>query len=316
MLKADLLIKSSAIYTGLSDEVFGGCVAIKGNRILAVTRDRRNDSFIGKSTKVLDFGDALIIPGFNDAHIHLFSASISEDRDVCVDLSSCRSENECVDKVREFLNSHRDIKAVFGRGWNHWKWSKPVMPTGASLDRIDTDRPICLHSWDQHLAWVNTNMLKLSGIDRRVRVSDGGEIGRYENGEPNGLLFEFAAMKYLNMNAQKPPENGQIESFINRAAALGFTSVCDVYPNGMPEESVSGFFRNLNESDLNVRIHFFTGLKCDLSDAGNYMLARRIAWNLNAIRKFGGIGKNPVIQAQDEEKRPFCNMANGNNNLL
>ncbi len=270
MVKADLLIQSNAIFTGASDAVFSGGVAIKGNRILAVGSACEMDSFKDESTRIYAFKDALVMPGFNDAHVHLLSASIAEDRDQFVDVSSCQSEDACVNLVEAFINRHPEKEVILGRGWNHWTWKKPRMPTKASLDRIHTRRPICLTAWDQHTMWVNSNALIKSGIDHRDILADGGEIGRDQNGEPNGLLFEGGAMKLMDFCARKPPDEeryAQIRSFTQRAASLGLTSVSDVFPSGIPEENIFQYYQKLEQEDLAVRVHFFTGLQNDLDEA-------------------------------------------------
>lgn len=271
MQQADLVLKSKAIFTGKSAEIFCGGVAIAGNRILAVGQDHEIDSLIGKGTRVYQFKDNLIMPGFNDAHIHLPVASIFNDESFCLDLSGCLSEDECVALVQEFAANHPDNAWIYGRGWNHWLWDQPVMPTRASLEKVVTDRPICLHAWDLHSAWVNNKALKLCGIDRNTPDPDGGTIEKFEDGEPSGLLSEAGAVLLVTTSALKVSEAKfklAIQDFLRKANKFGVTSVGDVFPRAVAKENAYAVYQALEDEELlTARIHFYSELKSNLNEA-------------------------------------------------
>lgn len=73
-MKADYILKSSAIFTGQGAEPVAGGVAVKGNKILKVLREEEVQQY--EAEKVLDYGDRLIMAGFVDAHVHYFLGAI------------------------------------------------------------------------------------------------------------------------------------------------------------------------------------------------------------------------------------------------
>lgn len=100
MTKADIILSSQAVFTGLGDQPSPASIAVKGNKIVAVGDSNEMQPFIGSDTKKLDFGDQLITAGFHDAHLHLLSGSLTND--FSVNLQSARSEEEAVMMVKEF----------------------------------------------------------------------------------------------------------------------------------------------------------------------------------------------------------------------
>ncbi len=72
MNKADIILRSNAVYTALTDEPFAGGVALKSNKIIAVRAGDEIMDFAGRDTQVLEYGDNLIMPGLVDGHGHLW----------------------------------------------------------------------------------------------------------------------------------------------------------------------------------------------------------------------------------------------------
>lgn len=265
---ADIILKSSAIFTGKSEQVFSGGVAIAGNRIIAVGKDDEIDSLKGIGTEVYQFGDNLILPGFNDSHFHFAYGCALEDDSFCVDLSGCRSEEECAALVQKFAAKWPNNPWIFGRGWNHWAWDKPVMPTRASLDRVVPDRPVCLGSWDLHEAWVNKKALEVCNIDRNTPDPDGGFIVKDEDGKPNGILQEVGATALaLKLALNVPDLKSAVKKFLRKAAKLGITSVGDVAPLGVSNDNVYALYKELeDEGVLTTRISFYPEMESDLNE--------------------------------------------------
>lgn len=271
---ANYVLKSNAIFTGLSENVISGGVAICKNRIAAVGDESKINPFIGPDTQICEFYDELIMPGFNDSHVHLPDASLLNDRSYCVDISACKSEEECVDLVEAFAAAHPENEWIFGWGWIEWNWNQPIPPTYCSLERIKTDRPICLQACHMHTAWLNKKALEVCGITRETPDPDGGKIGRFENGEPKGILYEAEGVLLATNRAFALPDDrlkSAFSGFLSYASSLGITSVGDVFPRGVAKENAYELYRELEEDGtLPVRIHFFSEMKSDLSDAKEY----------------------------------------------
>ena len=272
MKYADLVVKSDAVFNGKAEaDVFKGGVAMINNRIAAVGGDEEINQWIGPKTKVYEFGNALITPGFNDAHFHLPDTSLFHNESYCLDLSGCTSENECVTLVEAFAKKHPENAWIFGTGWNHWAWDKPVMPTRKSLDQLNLDRPICLQAFDLHSAWVNKKALEVAGIDRDTPDPEIGSIWKFDDGEPSGLLSEKDAVMMASTPALNVPEEqlkDSIVQLLQKANQYGITTIGDVYPRAVAKENAYDIFQSLaDEGRLSVRILFFPELKEDLTEA-------------------------------------------------
>ncbi len=269
--EADLVIKSNAIFTGLSDKVISGGVAVKADRIIAVGTDAEIKNYIGPMTEVLTYTDELIMPGFNDAHFHLSDSSLLSDESYCISLFDCSSEDECVRRVEAFASEHPDNPWIYGVGWNHWMWPEHKLPSKNTLNKINTDRPICLQSFDMHSAWVNNIALELAGISLSAGDSEIKGIERLENGEVSGLLFEPEAVMLVTTPALSISDERLktvIEKFLKRANQFGITTIADVFPRGVAKQNAYNIFQSLDdENRLNTRIMFFSELKNDLDES-------------------------------------------------
>lgn len=188
-MKADLLIKSDAIFDSVSDDPFEGFVAIKGNRIMEIGPLDKASEYIGENTKVIRCKDKLVMPGFHDAHTHLILSGMYKG---CVNLGAARSEEEAVRMVYEFEQAHPTEGWIYGFNWYHVFWDDKTLPTKFSLDRVFPDRPVFLVNAEAHGAWVNSKALELAGVTKDTKDPFGGEIARLENREPSGFLYEGA----------------------------------------------------------------------------------------------------------------------------
>ncbi|MEI3503959.1 MAG: amidohydrolase family protein [Anaerovoracaceae bacterium] len=189
---ADIVLKSSSIFTAADGKLIGGGVAIKGNRIMAVETADSIDNFISEDTRVYDFGDKLIMPGFVDGHDHLWWGAVA-DSDHMVDITASTSEEEALQMIKEYADSHPDEKRIRGFGWFPANWNDAPLPTKESLDRIVPDRPAYMNCADAHTCWLNSKALEEAGYHPDMEVK-GGSIGVDENGEMNGLIYEPDAM--------------------------------------------------------------------------------------------------------------------------
>ncbi len=75
--KADIVLSSDAIFTGLTHEPTSGVIAILGDKILSVGSKAEIEPFIGSGTKVFNYGNQLIMPGFHDFHLHIMFSALS-----------------------------------------------------------------------------------------------------------------------------------------------------------------------------------------------------------------------------------------------
>ena len=83
---ADIVIKSSAIFTAETLETIEGAVVINGKEIEAVCSANEAAPFIGPDTRVIEAGGNMVLPGFNDSHTHFLQNGIMNDADFTLNL--------------------------------------------------------------------------------------------------------------------------------------------------------------------------------------------------------------------------------------
>lgn len=230
--KADTIFTHANIYTGIADNSSSGsgkrpaALAIRGDRILAIGTRAEIDKFKGPETKVVDLDGRFVMPGFNDAHMHLASAGLEK---LNVDLIGAKTLAEFRDRLRAKCQAAPEGEWVVGEGWDHTLWPVKVTPTRSDLDDISNGHPVFLIRVDGHIGVANTRALQLAQVTAATRDPDGGKIDRDESGAPTGILREKA--KQLVFSAIPPPNHEKrrraIELALADLASHGITSAQD-----------------------------------------------------------------------------------------
>ncbi|MFJ8309290.1 MULTISPECIES: amidohydrolase [unclassified Streptomyces] len=184
---ADLVFTGGPVLTLDAARSRATTVAVTGERITAVGHDEVRE-LIGPRTEVVDLAGKLLIPGFQDAHVHPVSAGIELAR---CDLTGTRTAADTLAAVRAYADARPDREWITGGGWSMEAFDGGS-PTRDLLDRVVSDRPVYLPNRDHHGAWVNTRALALAGITRDTPDPADGRIERDTSGEPTGLLQEGA----------------------------------------------------------------------------------------------------------------------------
>lgn len=262
-MKADLILKSKNIFTGNGDMPAAGGVAVKGNKIIGVGSDLQE--YAGEDTKVLDFGEKLIMPAFVDAHTHYFQAALSESPYMCMDITYSTSEADCIRIMKEYEAKHPEMNRLRGMGWFPANWNDAPLPTKESLDKAFPDKPVYLLAADAHTMWMNTLALEEAGYSADM-VFDGGSVGTYENGEMNGLVFEpdacVASMKKL-LEFDAPIREEIYKSFNQKMNAYGITAVSEMTGDDYDDDvrEVYELIKGMEARDeFNCRLHVYTKL--------------------------------------------------------
>lgn len=172
-------------------------VAVSGGRIVAVGSDATE--LIGPETEVVDLDGRMLIPGFQDAHVHPLWGGLDMLR---CDLADLGTQPEYLERIRTYAAEHLDDEWVLGGGWQMSAFPGGT-PTAAALDDVVADRPAFLPNRDGHGAWVNSRALELAGITRDTPDPDDGRIERDADGNPSGTLHEGAMTL---VNRLLPPE--------------------------------------------------------------------------------------------------------------
>lgn len=269
VVPADIVLKTTALFTAEELEPRAGCVAVRGSEIVAVGSPDKVQPFIGPDTEVIDAGNKLVMPGFNDSHMHFALGSIQKDEDFCCDLMFLPSEQACVDAVAKFAAEHPDNPWIYGQGWYSPAWENPIDPDCRSLDALDIDRPIVLSDFSMHVVWCNTAALRAVGIDRNTPTPEGGLIRHFDNGEPNGFLSEPQATNILlDVVLNKPDLDASLLKSMRKFNKLGITSIGDMYPLGVTTPGVYDIYDRLASEDLStLRISYYSALDAPMAES-------------------------------------------------
>jgi predicted amidohydrolase YtcJ len=236
-------------------------IAIIGDRVAAVGEDDEVRRLAGPATTQIDLHGAFVMPGFNDAHIHLWSGGLEGQR---VDVTGARSLAEMQARIADKIRSGVIAKGdwVLGRGWDHTLWPGQKLPNRRDLDAVTAGHPAYFVRVDGHIGVANSAALKVWGITRRTRDPQGGKIDRDARGEPTGILRERAKEKYTRL--LPPPSMEQrrraVINGLAAAARAGLTSVQDspVNPTDTTEWQYFLIYEELEQSGkLTARVNFW-----------------------------------------------------------
>ena len=212
---ADLVLRGAAVYTVDPARSWARAVAVRAGRIAYVGSEEGAERWIGPSTRVVDLAGGMVLPGFQDAHVHPVTSGVELGQ---CDLSGLQDRNAVLARVRSCA-AEQSGEWVIGAGWQ-----LPVFPGGnpdrAPLDEIAGDRPVYLAAADGHSAWVSSRALELAGIDASTPDPPGGRIERRPDGDPTGTLRE-KAMALVGRLVPEPSLDERVEGLL-RAQELLF----------------------------------------------------------------------------------------------
>ncbi|EGX68965.1 amidohydrolase [Collinsella tanakaei] len=270
-LKADYIVRSQRVFTSAPGVASARplAFAVAADRIAYVDEFDRVQAEAGPGTPVVDLGDALVCPGFHDAHLHFFHTALGSSPYMLMDMG--KSEADLMAKTRAFAASLPDDAWVITQGWRDYRWDPPLPPTKRSLDEAFPDRPCAMYSGDGHTMWLNSRALELVGITRDSVPPQGGAYDKDQNGELTGIVREAAAMQLLpRMLEWISPE--RIEHVyadqMARMAQQGITSICDMSLMPLPGLDFirEDIYEALESRDqLTLRAHLFPTLLDDQS---------------------------------------------------
>jgi len=199
MPHADLVFTGGPVFTANTVRSRARSVAVSGGRIVAVGGDEIGD-LVGPSTEIVDLRGRMLIPGFQDAHVHPVWGGLDMLR---CDLAELTTAEEYLGAIGRFVAEHPDDAWVLGGGWQMSAFPGGT-PTAAALDAVTGDRPAFFPNRDGHGAWVNSAALRLAGIDRDTPDPADGRIERDADGDPSGTLHE-GAMSLVNRLLPEEP---------------------------------------------------------------------------------------------------------------
>lgn len=227
---ADMVIINGKVFTVDPQNPFSEAVAVKGEKIIAVgkTSEILRMALKGK-TNIIDARGRLVIPGFNDAHIHF--GPLDPDY---IELRYTTDQLVITQKVAAQVAKLKPGVVIRGGHWDHEMFTDKKWPSKELLDRVSPDNPVILSRADGHSVLVNSYVLRMSGITKNTPDPSGGEIQRDPvTGEPTGILKDNAenliktgeAKVILTPDEQIKKRRLGYLAALREAAEFGVTSV-------------------------------------------------------------------------------------------
>ncbi|MFC2066369.1 amidohydrolase [Chloroflexota bacterium] len=224
---ADIILKNADVITMDARHPTAEIVAIAGDKILLVASNDELESVAGAKTRIIDCRGKTVVPGFNDAHCHIFSF-IRKLLSIDLSPSSVSSIADIKSAIRHRAGNTPPGKWLTGTDYNEFYLAEKRCPTRWDIDEVAPNHPVVLSHRSLHACVLNTLALSLAGITRETPDPPGGLIDRdLETGEPNGILFEM--LGYIREKVLPPLSEGESTTGITLAnrqyLSYGITSL-------------------------------------------------------------------------------------------
>jgi predicted amidohydrolase YtcJ len=216
-VRADLVFVGGSVFLPDAGAAPASAVAVAGGRIAAVGGDEVRD-LIGSGTEVVDLDGGLLIPGFQDAHVHPYQGGMSL---LSCDLRGADSAGAAVNIVAEYAADRPELEWITGGGW-YMSMFPGGTPRAALLDAVIPNRPVFLINRDAHGAWANSRALELAGINRDTPDPRDGRIERDAAGNPTGTLHEGAMALVYDLIPATTREERETALLVAQQHLFGF----------------------------------------------------------------------------------------------
>src|SRR5580765_5595321 len=278
---ATLIVTNAAVYTVDKQQPKAEAVAVFGDRIVAVGSRADIDLWSGPQTKVIDARGKLLLPGFNDAHVHFIQGGAQLEQ---VQLTDAATPEEFAKRIAAQAKKTAKGEWILGGRWDETKWPKPELPTKELIEPVTGDIPGFVERYDGHEALANSAAMKLAGVDAKTVDVSGGVIVRDASGNPTGI-FKDAALELINKAIPAMSREQRIRvarRALEHAASLGVTSVQHMNPEFA---DVAAYSELAEKGELTTRI-YAVPMETDWRDQAKVGIRR--AWGSSYLR-LGGV---------------------------
>jgi len=248
---ADLVIRNAKIWTVDKNRPTAQAVAVLADRIVAVGSNDDVKAWQGAQTRVIDAAGKLLLPGFNDSHVHFIDGGLALDS---LQLNDATSAAEFTHRIAERAKVTPKGDWITSGDWDETKWTPARLPTKELIDPATPDTPVFASRYDGHMALANSVTLRLAGITAKTPDPPGGVIVRDAQGNPTGALKD-AAMDYVFKVAPPLSHERRLKAArraLAHAASLGVTSVQHMNPE---YADIAVYNELLERGELTTRIY-------------------------------------------------------------
>ncbi len=172
-MTADLVVINANIHTVDPERPRAQALAVAGEVIVAVGSNEDVRNLAGAETQVIDAGGRLVVPGFNDAHVHLVMGA---EELVGVDLRPSRDEGDMAARIARYAATLPAGEWITGGYWDHEAWPGKAVPTRDAIDAAVPSHPVFVKRLDGHMALANSLAMTRAGVTGEALVPAGGAI--------------------------------------------------------------------------------------------------------------------------------------------
>lgn len=268
---ADLVIINGKVLTIDAVKPTAQAIAIRGEKIIAVGSTKEISGYIDRDiTRVINAGGKLVLPGFNDAHVHF--GPLNPDY---VELRYTTDPAVFTTRIKEQVEISKPGELIRGGHWEHEMFTEKKWPSRELIDKVSPDNPVILSRADGHSVLVNSYVLKASGITGKTPDPFGGEIQKDPvTGEPTGIIKENA-MSLIQTGEIKVERSREEEDqrlwkgyllALKEARELGVTSV--QIPGYADFEA---YKKLMKDEELTCRVDIGRSLTADTTSLKKYL---------------------------------------------
>ena len=223
----ETIIVNAKVHTVDRARLSAEAVAICGELIHRVGTSEEIRKLAGPKTRVIDAAGRLVVPGFNDAHVHLLDGA---NELLSVDLRPAKDEQDMARRLAAHAAKLPKGEWIVGGYWDHEAWPSKALPTRQAIDAATPNNPIFVQRLDGHMGLANSLAIKLAGVTRVTKSPDGGTIVLDAAGEPAGVFKDNAMGLVTRVIPPDSPERltEKAKAALRFAASLGVTTIQDM----------------------------------------------------------------------------------------
>jgi predicted amidohydrolase YtcJ len=245
----DRIFVNGKIWTAEDARPQAQALAIGGDKILAVGSNSEIRELATSDTAIIDLHGRLVVPGFQDSHLHFPGPSVNE-----VDLHGAETLPEFQQRLADFAKAHPKLPWITGHGWGYSAFPNETVDK-KYIDAVVSDRPVYVSERDGHMGLANSKALEIAGITRATADPPNGRLMKDASGNPTGEFKEAAQeLIYRHIPAESLAARYQaLLQHMDEAAAVGLTSVQDAVTD---LDTFPVFERAASAGALKLRFHF------------------------------------------------------------
>lgn len=216
---------NAKVFTGKNENDFISEFSIKNSKFCEINNVNRNDC-----NKIIDLKNACVIPALSDTHTHPTYVSQIIDSLACT-----KPYVANIPQLIEFLktspNYGKENKWIKGWCYDESKLDEKRAPTIKDLDLISSTQPVFILRSCCHSCVCNSKALELANITKDTKEPKGGKIGRFEDGTPNGIMYDLGASMLIRNAMEKESLEDEAKKLVKLGeiyASLGIVNISDM----------------------------------------------------------------------------------------